>query len=276
MRHILIIDGLNLIHRARVAMQEAEHGCTFAALRSVRSLIDRFKPDVAYFVMEGVPRRRIEASEGTYKAQRVGMDDGFRNQKRQITDIISHHLPVIVTRHADYEADDVIAHLAQKHHGEDRVTIVSTDTDFTQLLSNDNRRIALYSPIKDIFVEAPPYDYVRWKALRGDGADNIPGIPGIGDKRATTLITEAGALEAFFAKKPETRAIFEHNLSMIGFEDLTSTWDQVTFSTPARQNEELRSRMHSLNIVSLTSDKTWPKWIASFDRLWIQFPSQAA
>ena len=114
MKHILIIDGLNLIYRARVAMQDAEHGCTFAALRSIRSLVERFKPDVAYFVMEGVPRRRIEASEGTYKAQRTGMDDTFRNQKRQITDIISRHLPVIVTRHADYEADDVIAHLAQK------------------------------------------------------------------------------------------------------------------------------------------------------------------
>ena len=101
MKHVLVIDGLNLIHRARVAMQEAEHGCTFAALRSIRSLIDRFKPDVAYFVMEGVPRRRIEASEGTYKAQRVGMDDAFRNQKRQITDLISRHLPDIVTRHAD-------------------------------------------------------------------------------------------------------------------------------------------------------------------------------
>ncbi len=276
MRHVLIIDGLNLIHRARVAMQEAEHGCTFAALRSIRSLIDRFKPDVAYFVMEGVPRRRIEASEGTYKAQRVGMDDSFRNQKRQITDIISRHLPVIITRHPDYEADDVIAHLAEKHHHEDRVTIVSTDTDFTQLLRPDDRRITLYSPIKDIFVEAPPYDYVRWKALRGDGADNIPGIPGIGDKRATILVTEEGALEAFFIKKPETRAIFEHNLNMIGFEDLTNTWNQVTFSVPARHNDELRSRMQSLDIVSLTNDKTWPKWIASFDRLWIQFPSQAA
>lgn len=276
MRHVLIIDGLNLIHRARVAMQESEHGCTFAALRSIRSLVDRFKPDVAYFVMEGVPRRRIEASEGTYKAQRVGMDDSFRNQKRQITDIISRHLPVIVTRHPDYEADDVIAHLAEKHHHDDRVTIVSTDTDFIQLLRSDDRRINLYSPIKDIFVEAPPYDYVRWKALRGDGADNIPGIPGIGDKRATTLVTEAGALEAFFVKKPEARAIFEHNLGMIGFEDLTNTWDQVTFSAPARQNEELRSRMLGLEIVSLTSEKTWPKWVGSFDRLWIQFPSRAA
>ena len=215
MRHVLVIDGLNLIHRARVAMREAEHGCTFAALRSIRSLIDRFKPDVAYFVMEGVPRRRIEASEGTYKAQRVGMDDTFRNQKRQITDIISRHLPVIVTRHPDYEADDVIAHLATHVHSGDRVTIVSTDTDFTQLISRDDRRISLYSPIKDIFVEAPPYDYVRWKARRGDGADNIPGIPGIGDKRAETLVTESGALEAYFAKKPETLALAAERLAKL-------------------------------------------------------------
>ena len=274
MRHVLIIDGLNLIHRARVAMAESENGCTFAALRSVRSLIERFKPDVAYFVLEGVPRRRIEASEGTYKAQRSSMDDSFWNQKRQITDLISRHLPVIVTRHADYEADDVIAHIAEKHHVEDRVTIVSTDTDFTQLLRSDSRRITLYSPIKDIFVEAPPYDYVQWKALRGDGADNIPGIPGIGDKRATVLVTEDGALEAYFKKKPETRAIFEHNLSMIGFEDLSETWKQTTFSEPLRQNEELRSTMQGLGIFSLTNDKTWPKWISSFDRLWIPFSFQ--
>ena len=276
MKHVLIIDGLNLIHRARVAMQDAEHGCTFAALRSIRSLVERFKPDVAYFVMEGVPRRRIEASEGTYKAQRTGMDDSFRNQKRQITDIISRHLPVIVTRHADYEADDVIAHLAQKHHPDDRVTVVSTDTDFTQLLQAESRRITLYSPVKDIFVQAPPYDYVRWKALRGDGADNIPGIPGIGDKRATTMVTEEGALEAYFTKKPETRAIFEHNLKMIGFENLDNTWGETTFSEPARRNDELRERIQSLGIASLTNDKTWPKWIGSFDRMWIQFPSLAA
>ena len=276
MKHVLIIDGLNLIHRARVAMQDAEHGCTFAALRSIRSLVERFKPDVAYFVMEGVPRRRIEASEGTYKAQRTGMDDAFRNQKRQITDIISRHLPVIVTRHADYEADDVIAHLAEKYHRDDRVTIVSTDTDFTQLLQAESRRITLYSPVKDIFVEAPPYDYVRWKALRGDGADNIPGIPGVGDKRATTLVTEDGALEAYFAKKPETRAIFEHNLKMIGFENLDETWNGTTFSEPTRRNEELRERVQNLGIASLTNDKTWPKWIGSFDRMWIRFPSLAA
>lgn len=276
MRHILIIDGLNLIHRARVAMGESENGCTFAALRSVRSLVERFKPDMAYFVLEGTPRRRIAASEGTYKAQRSSMDDSFWVQKEQVTDIISRLLPVIVTRHADYEADDVIAHLAEKHHRNDRVTVVSTDTDFTQLLQADGRRITLYSPIKDIFVEAPPYDYVRWKSLRGDGADNIPGIPGIGDKRATTLMTEAGALEAFFKKKPETRAIFEHNLLMIGFEDLTETWDGTTLSDPTRKNDELRLQLRALNINKITDDRSWPRWIGSFDRLWLQFLSQAA
>jgi len=276
MRHVLIIDGLNLIHRARVMERESEHGCTFAALRSVRSLVERFKPDVAYFVLEGKPRRRIAASEGTYKAQRSSMDDSFWKQKQQITDTISRHLPVIVTRHADYEADDVIAHLAEKHHCNDRVTVISTDTDFTQLLRVDDRRITLYSPIKDIYVEAPPYDYVRWKSLRGDGADNIPGIPGIGDKRATILMTEEGALEAFFKKKPETRAIFEHNLSMIGFEDLTETWSETTFSEPARKNDELREQLRDLDINKITDDKSWPKWVGSFDRLWMQFLSQAA
>lgn len=273
MKHVLIIDGLNLIHRARVAMNEAEHGVTFAALRSVRSLVERFKPDVAYFVLEGVPRRRLEASEGTYKAQRSGMDESFWVQKRQITDLISRHLPVIVTRHPDYEADDVIAHLAMKHHANERVTVVSTDTDFIQLLDRENRRVTLYSPIKDVFVEAPAYDYVRWKALRGDGADNIPGVPGIGDKRAAKLVTELGALDDFFVKKPEAREIFEHNIGMIGFENLDTTWDLVTFSTPKRANDELREKLVNLQIRSFTDDKSWPKWINSFDRLWLQFPS---
>jgi DNA polymerase-1 len=274
-KHVLIIDGLNLIHRARVAMHNAEHGCTFAAMRSVRSLVERFKPDVAYFVLEGVPRRRIEMSEGTYKAQRPEIEDSFWVQKRQVVDLIAKHLPVILTKHPDYEADDVIAHLAQHHHNEDRITIVSTDTDFIQLVSATDHRISLYSPIKDVFVSAPAYDYVHWKALRGDGADNIKGIPGIGDKRAEKFVTEPGAMEEFFIKKPEARLIYEHNLSMIGFEDLKETWDATKFSTPSRKNDELRLRLQGLDIRSITDDKSWPKWISSFDRLWIQFPSQA-
>jgi DNA polymerase-1 len=276
MKNVLIIDGLNLIHRAKAAMQDAENGITFASLRSIRSLIERFKPDTAYFVMEGVPRRRLAESDGTYKAQRAGMEDSFRVQKNQVADIISRSLPVVLTRHPDHEADDVIAHLAMKVHRDDVVTVVSTDTDFIQLLKGGDSRVNLYSPIKDIFVEAPPYDYVRWKALRGDGADNIHGIPGIGDKRAQKLLSEAGTLEEFFSKKPGTEEIFERNLSLIGFENLDTDWGLTIFSAPLRENPLLRDRLEGLGFSSLVNEKTWPKWVSSFDKLWMQFPSRAA
>ena len=59
MKHILVVDGLNLIHRARVAMRDAEHGCTFAALRSIRSLVERFKPDITYFVLEELVHEQV-------------------------------------------------------------------------------------------------------------------------------------------------------------------------------------------------------------------------
>lgn len=273
MKNILIIDGLNLIHRARVAMQDAEHGITFATLRSVRSLIDKFKPDVTYFVMEGVPRRRMLESEGTYKAQRTGMDETFKVQKRQIVDLISKHLPILVMRHPDHEADDVISHLAKSVHREDSVTIVSTDTDFIQLL-NGSGRISLYSPIKDIMVEPTQYDYVMWKSLRGDKSDNIPGIPGIGDKRAQNLLVEPGALEQFFLKKPEAKPIFEGNLSLIAFEDLGCDWEHVTRSSPNRDEEVLRTRLQQLGFNSIANEKSWPKWIKTYDNLWSQFLSQ--
>ena len=275
MKHVLIIDGLNLIYRARVAMFSADNGLTSTALRSIRSLVERFKPDVAYFVLEGKPQRRIDESGGTYKAQRTAPDEAFWLQKNQVTDIIGDHLPVILIRHPNYEADDVIAHLAKCVHSKDRVTVVSTDSDFIQLINTEDRRISLYSPIKDTFVDAPSYDYVQWKALRGDNADNIKGIPGIGDKRAEKLVTEPGAMEEFFIKKPEARQIYEHNLSMIGFENLEESWGKTSRSNPKRTNDNLRHRLRELEFVSLTSDKSWPKWISSFDRLWIQFPSQA-
>jgi hypothetical protein len=70
--------------------------------------------------------------------------------------------------------------------------------------------------------------------------------------------------------------MFEHNLKMIGFENLDETWGKTTFSEPVRRNDELRERVQGLGIASLTNDKTWPKWVGSFDRMWIQFPSLAA
>lgn len=271
-KRVLIIDGMNLIHRARVAMKGHGNGLTYAALRSIRALVNKFDPNVAYFVLEGKPKRRIALSEGTYKAQREKSDDTFWDQVKLLVEIVSTHLPLKVVRHPDFEADDVIAHLASRVHCNDFCTVVSTDTDFTQLVTEASKNtFSLYSPIKDIFVQPTPYDYVLWKSLRGDGADNIDGVPGIGDKRATNLALDPLQLRLFFNKNPAAKKIVEHNLAMIKFEDMTPHWEGVSISAPVRDNDGFRNRLQALDMNSITNDKNWSKWIASFNQLWFSF-----
>ena len=269
MKKVLIIDSMNLIHRARVAMRQSENGTTYAALRMIRSLVNKFEPDIAYFVLEGKPLRRIEESGGTYKAQRESADDSFWIQQKQIVETVTKYLPVVVAKHPHYEADDVIAYLASSRHANDYVTIVSTDTDFIQLLDKKRLTLDLFSPIKDIMVKAPDYNYVEWKALRGDGADNIPGIPGIGDKRAEKLLTETGALKQFFVKKPEAKQLWEHNCSMIRFENLEDKKSEIQFSIAKQDNDSLRESLRAFGIQSMTSDKSWGPWKNTFNNLWL-------
>lgn len=269
MKNVLIIDAMNLIHRARVAMKQSENGTSYAAFRMIRSLVNKFDPKVAYLVLEGKPRRRIELSEGSYKAQRESAGDQFWNQQKIVVDVVSEYLPIFVTKHPDHEADDVIAYLAKTRHSDDNVVIVSTDTDFIQLLDKSKPNLNLYSPIKDIMVQPPEYNYIEWKALRGDGADNIPGIPGIGDKRAANLLLKPNALNEFFKKNPGTSHIFEHNYSMIKFENLESKAEEIQFTKGKKDNDALREKLRSFGINSMTSDKSWPNWSNTFNNLWL-------
>jgi hypothetical protein len=271
-KRVLIIDGMNLVHRARVAMSGHGNGLTYAALRSIRALVNLFDPNVAYFVLEGHPKRRIQLSEGTYKAQREKSDEAFWDQVKQLVEVVSNYLPIKVIRHPDFEADDVIAHLATGVHRDDFCTVVSTDSDFTQLVTEATKdRFSLYSPIKKVFVQPTPYDYVLWKSLRGDGADNIDGVPGIGDKRATNFAMNPVELRLFFNKNPAAKKIVEHNISMIKFEDMRPHWDGVTVSSSTRDNTAFREKLQSLDMNSITNDKNWPKWIGSFNQLWLSF-----
>jgi DNA polymerase-1 len=269
MKNVLIIDAMNLIHRARVAMQQSENGTSYAAFRMIRSLVNKFDPKVAYLVIEGKPRRRIELSEGTYKAQRESAGDAFWNQQKIVIDVVSEYLPIFVTKHPDHEADDVIAYLANTQHSNDNVVIVSTDTDFIQLLDKSKPNLNLYSPIKDIMVSPPEYDYVKWKALRGDGADNIPGIPGIGDKRAANLLLKPNALQEFFKKNPSASQVWEHNCSMIKFESLEHKKEEIQFAKGKKDNDALREKLRGFGINSMTSDKSWPNWSNTFNNLWL-------
>jgi DNA polymerase I len=262
---VLLLDGYNLLYRARSGFMKGDNPIVFNFFRSLRPLIEKFKPDVAYFVLEGKPKARL-AQDANYKAQRVYHDrDDFNRQRNEIIRIITEQFPITVARHEDYECDDVIMNLATIRHSSDDSVIVSSDTDFIQVLQNDCN-VRLYNPIKKKFVEAPAFDYVSWKALRGDAADNIPGFPGIGDKTADKLMNSPTMLKEFLAKD-ENQNLFNHNVAMIRVHDMTKDLETIQETTSSFCHEDLREKFTEYKFFAMTNDTSWKKFVDTFDCL---------
>ena len=138
-----------------------------------------------------------------YKMQRPAMPDALSSQIPIIKEIITAYgIPIFERK--GFEADDIIAELARKAAAKKlRVTIVSSDKDILQLVDS---RISVFNPYKDngVFYDAQkvkqyfgvaPKMTVDVIALMGDAADNIPGVPGVGEKTALKLISEFGSLD---------------------------------------------------------------------------------
>jgi DNA polymerase-1 len=207
-------------------------------------VIDEFKPKyiVATFDEKGPTIRHHEYKE--YKAHRPALPDDLIKQFQYVKDVCKVlNIPVISLR--GYEADDVIGTIVQKirnskseilnkskiqisnnkNHSKLKAyslqlmtIIVTGDMDALQLV-NDN--VLVYSMSRgikkaEIYDEAKvkekygflPNQLIDYKALRGDPSDNIPGVPGVGEKTATTLIQSFGTLENLYKQilnlKPET------------------------------------------------------------------------
>ncbi|HIO73659.1 MAG TPA: hypothetical protein EYN38_11200, partial [Flavobacteriales bacterium] len=142
---ILIVDAYNMIHRARHSFGSGEYSTVFNFFRSVKSEIDRHSPDLIYLVSEGRPRHRLALNKD-YKGHRsVEVDESFLRQKREIFEL-SEKFPFVFIRHPHYECDDVIGYLCAALSPKDDIVILSSDTDFIQLLERDN--ISLWNPIK--------------------------------------------------------------------------------------------------------------------------------
>jgi len=268
---VVLFDAMNLIHRSRNSFQKGEHPLTYQFFRSLKPLLEKFKPDLAYFVLEGKPKHRKQAMS-EYKSNRPKLPDSFWRQQREILEIMEN-LPIVQIRHPDYECDDVIANLA-KHHSEsgNEVVIISGDSDFIQVFdSMDRDLVNIYHPIKKRMVEKPDYPYLEWKALRGDVSDNIPGIKGVGDKTALKLINDTDLLENLLAD-PDKRKTFELNKSLIRFhwfEDLTDNLrnEGVEILIPKPSLDSVMSEFKKMEFSSMTSEKYWPKFKEAFDSL---------
>ena len=266
MKRVLILDGYNLIYRARYSSNlKGEYSTVFSFFRSIRPLIEKFNPDFCYFVLEGRPVARLE-NDPNYKGQRVYTDDdGFREQRKKIIEVLKTVFPFIVTRHSDYECDDVINYIANEKHKKDKTTIVSSDTDFIQSINENN---SLYNPVSKKFIEKKEFNYIEWKALVGDKSDNIIGFKGIGNKKALALLSDKQKFENFISIK-ENKEKFENNKFMIEFHDLKEESKNISYHKPNNIDwKNLKIIFNDMKFTSIINkEKTWEKYLNTFKNL---------
>lgn len=264
---VLILDAYNLIHRARTGFKGGEHDLIYNFFRGLRPIVEKFSPRKVYFVLEGYPRDNKEVLP-EYKAGRPKAPDGFREQRDKIVNIVKTFFPFETMMHLDFECDDVIYGLIRERHLDDQVTIVSTDSDFIQLYT-DCPNVSLWHPIRKEVVPDPGYDYVLWKSLRGDKTDNVPGIPGIGDKMAVRLVNDPSLLEQRMTD-PCFSFHQQRNYSVIKLSDPFQTGDPARWVTSKVDHPDwdgLRTVFNEMRFASVTNESTWTKFVKTFENL---------
>lgn len=262
---ILILDGYNLLYRARYSarwQKAGPHTITYNFYRSLRKLVEDLQGDKVYFVLEGEPTARLEAASDYKGTRKYEVDENYSAQKKEIIEALIENMPITVVRHPNYECDDIVAHLAYKEHPEDDVVIVSTDTDFYQVFA-EHKSIQVYNPIKKHYVDAPDFDYVTWKALKGDSSDNIKGFKGVGDVTALNLANSSTLLNEFINKVPGRLETFKHNLFMIRFHEVTNP-DLIERSRSEFNADALLNQFTKFGFNSIIKEKPWKKFVETF------------
>lgn len=264
---VALLDAYNLMHRSRFGAK-GENGIIYTFFRSLRPLIEEVNPDKVYLVLEGVPRHR-QILDPEYKANRR-IEPGtpkwdemveFRRQRDVILDLL-HHLPVTQVKHPDMECDDTIATLVDIHK-DDECVVVSTDTDFIQLLSLPNAK--LFNPIKKAFTPGVSFDYVLWKALRGDKTDNIPAVGGMTDKAAEKLLANPEKMQKFLAEGTNS-ADFDRNVDLVRLK--IAKLEELWMNNPVKNTHELRRRFTDLRFFSMVNSTAWDKYAETFESIY--------
>ena len=257
---LLLLDGHSLAYRAWFALPVENFATTtglptnavygFTAML-INVLRDEKPTRVAVAFDRGEPTFRHEKYV-EYKAGRTKAPDEFRGQISLIFEV----LDALGIRHLSapgYEADDIIATLATQAEREgDDVLIVTGDRDTFQLISDKTTVLYNSRGVSDMKRYDPagllekygltPAQYPDFAALRGDPSDNLPSIPGVGEKTATKWITEFGSLENLVNRVGEVKgkageALREHLGSVLNNRELTTLLrdlpEQVVGATPA-------------------------------------------
>lgn len=227
----LIVDGSNLLYRAFYALPRLTSsdgtptGAVYGFVSSLQKVRNRFSPRYLCVVFDAPgPTFRDELYEG-YKETRQKMPEDIAAQIPIIKEIIDIS-GIKSVELEGVEADDVIGSLSRIAAKLDlEVVIVSSDKDLCQLVE---KNVQMFDSLKDKLVKAPdvlkkfgvePEKIVDLLALSGDQSDNIPGVPGIGNKTAAALLQEFGSVENLTKNldfvKGKRRELLRENLEKI-------------------------------------------------------------
>ena len=227
---LLILDGNSLTYRAFFAISRdmvtrsgQETNAVFGFTQMLITLLREHEPDgvvVAFDRPGGTFRHERLPS---YKANRERQEDSLYQQLDLVEELVDA-LGFVAVGAEGFEADDVIATLATVAADAGRdVTIVTGDRDSYQLVEDPHVRVlynkrgvsdyALYDAAGILErTGVRPVDYVAYAALRGDPSDNLPGVPGVGEKTAAKLINAYGGLDGVFAATSEQTPRLSQNL----------------------------------------------------------------
>lgn len=229
-RIFAVIDGNSLMHRAFHAVpptMNAPDGrptnAIFGFLNMFLKMIDAFDPDgVVVAFDKGKPRVRMEMLP-QYKAQRPPMDPDLHAQFPMIKELLSA-LNVPILQSEGWEGDDILGTMARL--GEEAgcdMLLVTGDRDMYQLVTEHVNVVSTRKGLSDVAIMTPesvddlyhgitPALVPDFYGLKGDTSDNIPGVPGIGPKKASALIAQYGSLDEVIAHADEVKGKMGENL----------------------------------------------------------------
>ncbi len=274
---ILLLDSNSLMHRAYHALPNLKSskgqytGAIYGFLSILLRLIKEQKPThiAAAFDLHGKTFRH-DMYDG-YKATRKPMDNELREQVEPLKELILAMGIKIVSKQG-FEGDDILGTLAKKF--DDECIVVTGDRDSFQLVSPTTKifwtkkgvsEIEVYDEARLLQDGFTVEQYIDYKALRGDTSDNIPGISGVGEKTAKSLLEEYGSLENILdnasnikgkigEKISQSRdiAMLSRELSIIKTDvELDCTLDDLAF-TPV-YSQKVKSMLAEFEITSLAN-----------------------
>lgn len=264
---LFLIDGSNNVYRSYYAIRGLTNSSGLATnavygfTQTLKKLLKDHDPDCIAVAFDiGSSKTRHEAYED-YKKDRRPMPDDLAIQLPFVNEVLEgFKIPVIGVE--DWEADDLIGSLAcnARDRGYD-VVIATSDKDFFQLVGDG---ISFYHTGREVLYDAkgveeafglPPEKVVDVMSIWGDAIDNIPGVPGIGEKGAKSLITQFGSLEGVYehldeVKPAQRKKLEEHRDKAFMSRDLARikcdlTVENIDFDSLKRQEPD-RPKLHDV------------------------------